>query len=140
MADLQCGPCSFRWPEYPAYWSLDIMGERRLTQEEARDLEFPAIELTSSFWGRYWDGTVYAGLQQLHRARGFDPLSQEVAQHLGDPLYQPSFENEKELSFAHIDAETHVDRPSAIWRIWTFTKFLLLTCIILSALSLAIRR
>jgi hypothetical protein len=35
-----------------------------------------------------WDADVYAALRQFHRAKGFDPDSQDVAQHLGYPLFQ----------------------------------------------------
>ncbi|KAJ7755486.1 hypothetical protein B0H16DRAFT_715739 [Mycena metata] len=39
---------------------------------------------------RSWDASVYAGLRKFHRAKGFDPDSQDVARHLGYPLYQVS--------------------------------------------------
>jgi hypothetical protein len=90
--DLQTGPSSFRWPDCAAYWSLDPAGVERLTTEEAISLGFPSIELKIIVWGRSWDASVYAGLRQFHQGKGFDPVSQDVARHLGDPLFQISAE------------------------------------------------
>ncbi|KAJ7858600.1 hypothetical protein B0H13DRAFT_1471805, partial [Mycena leptocephala] len=73
------------WPDCPAYWSLDPAGVKRLGTEEAVHFGFPSIELTTTVFGRSWDASVYAGLRQFHRAKGFDPDSQEVASHLGQP-------------------------------------------------------
>lgn len=87
--DLQIGPASFRWPTIPAYWSSDPSGVNLLSAEAASDRGFPAIELRTAVYGRSWDASVYAGLQQFHAAKGFDPLGQDVARYLCRPLYQP---------------------------------------------------
>jgi hypothetical protein len=50
-------------------------------------------------WGKSWDASVYTGLRQFHQAKGFDPDSQDVARHLGQPLYQ--LLSETDGSFAH---------------------------------------
>ncbi|KAJ7667183.1 hypothetical protein B0H17DRAFT_256299 [Mycena rosella] len=64
-----------------AYWSCDPSGiERR----------GPALKLIVKAWGHSWDAFLYAGLQQFHRGKGFDPRSQDVARHLGFPLYRLS--------------------------------------------------
>ncbi|KAJ7822130.1 hypothetical protein B0H13DRAFT_1659866 [Mycena leptocephala] len=86
--DLQIGPSSFRMPDCPAYWSLDPSGAERLSPEQAAELGFPSIELDTSTLLDSWDADVYAALRQFHRAKGFDPDSQDVAQHLGYPLFQ----------------------------------------------------
>ncbi|KAJ7017337.1 hypothetical protein C8F04DRAFT_920109, partial [Mycena alexandri] len=70
------------------YWSLDPSGANRLSTEEATRRGFPAIRLTTKVFGHYWDTSVYAGLRQFHRAKGFDPDSQDIALHLGLPLFQ----------------------------------------------------
>jgi hypothetical protein len=88
--DVQIGPSSFRFPDCPAYWSLDPSGTERLSLEEATELGFPSIKLTTAIWSHSWDADVYAALRQFHRAKGFDPDSQDVARHLGYPLYQMS--------------------------------------------------
>ncbi|KAJ7509113.1 hypothetical protein B0H11DRAFT_1363248 [Mycena galericulata] len=77
-------------PECPAYWSLDPSGSERLSPEEAFAHGFPSFEWqrTVDFWS--WDEWVYAGLSQFHAGKGFDPYSQDIAQHLGYPLYQLS--------------------------------------------------
>jgi hypothetical protein len=86
VTDFQTGPSSFRWPECPAYWSLDPSGVERLGMDEATALGFPSLRLTTEILGRFWDASVYAGLRQFHRAKGFDPESQDLARHLGYPL------------------------------------------------------
>ncbi|KAJ7912281.1 hypothetical protein B0H13DRAFT_1613775 [Mycena leptocephala] len=86
--DLQIGPSSFRLSDCPAYWSLDPVGAERLSPEEADELGFPSIVFRTSISQFSWDANVYAALRQFHRAKGFDPDSQDVARHLGYPLYQ----------------------------------------------------
>ncbi|KAJ6576891.1 hypothetical protein DFH09DRAFT_1030863 [Mycena vulgaris] len=99
--NLHSGPSSFRLPESPAYWALDPSGTERLSTQEASELGFPAIELTMKTWGEFWDATVYEGVRQFHRAKGFDPESQDVARHLGHPLYQLS--SGQDIPFAYVD-------------------------------------
>ncbi|KAJ7917064.1 hypothetical protein B0H13DRAFT_1524924, partial [Mycena leptocephala] len=70
------------------YWSLDPLGAERLSPGEATELGFPSIELDTAIFADSWDASVYAALRQFHRAKGFDPDSQDVARHLGYPLYQ----------------------------------------------------
>ncbi|KAJ7111861.1 hypothetical protein C8R44DRAFT_882906 [Mycena epipterygia] len=72
--------------------------------EEATQLGFPSIQWTTEIDAVYWDTSVYAGLRQFHQGKGFDPESQDVAVHLGEPLYQVS--NEAEPPFAHVEDET----------------------------------
>ncbi|KAJ6462948.1 hypothetical protein C8R45DRAFT_841465 [Mycena sanguinolenta] len=88
--DFRTGPSSFKWPDLPAYWSLDLTGTDRLTPEEAASLGFPPFRLSTEIWGKSWDTSVYAGIRQFHKAKGFDPDSQHVARHLDHPLYQVS--------------------------------------------------
>ncbi|KAJ6555797.1 hypothetical protein B0H19DRAFT_1070961 [Mycena capillaripes] len=52
---------------------------------------------------RSWDTTVYAGIRQFHKAKGFDLDSQDVARSLGQPLYELS--GVKDVPFAHVDDE-----------------------------------
>ncbi|KAK7056041.1 hypothetical protein R3P38DRAFT_2761175 [Favolaschia claudopus] len=79
---LRNGKSSFRWPEFPAYWSLDSSGSTPLCMREAEELGFPSIELETRIYSRSWDESVYIGLRRFHQAKGFDPDSAEVAQHL----------------------------------------------------------
>jgi hypothetical protein len=74
--------------------SLDPSGVERLSMEDAINLGFPSIQFSISVGGRSWDASVYAGLNQFHQAKGFDPNSQEVARNLGHPLYQPTAERD----------------------------------------------
>ncbi|KAJ6566343.1 hypothetical protein B0H19DRAFT_1232577 [Mycena capillaripes] len=101
--DFQTGPSSFCWPDCPAYWSLDPFGVERLSVEEATDVGFPSLEFTTKIWGHSWDNSVYAGIREFHREKGFDPESQGVARHLGRPLYYPF--NETDAPFAHVNEE-----------------------------------
>jgi hypothetical protein len=96
---FRTAPSSFRWPEFPAYWSLDPSGVERLSMEDATALGFPSISLSTEIMGRSWDDSVYAGLRQFHQAKGFDPDSLDVARHLGYPIFQLS--REVDVPFAH---------------------------------------
>ncbi|KAJ7111778.1 hypothetical protein C8R44DRAFT_711334 [Mycena epipterygia] len=97
--DFQIGPCSFRRPDCPAYWSLDPSGVEHLSRDEATRLGFPFMDFDINGYGKSWDASVYTGLREFHQAKGFNPDSQEIARHLGYPLYQLS--NVVEGSFAH---------------------------------------
>jgi hypothetical protein len=90
--DFQTGSSSFRWPDFLAYWSLDPAGRERLSEEEAIHSGFPSLRLETKLYGESWPASVYTGLHQFHQCKGFDPDSQDVARHLGDPLFQPSAE------------------------------------------------
>ncbi|KAJ7928248.1 hypothetical protein B0H13DRAFT_2182367 [Mycena leptocephala] len=99
--DLQIGPSSFRMPDCPACWALDPSGAEHLSPEEATELGFPSIKLGTTTFSDSWDADVYAALHQFHRAKGFDPESQDVARHLGYPLYQ--LPSAVDPLFAHVD-------------------------------------
>ncbi|KAJ6566456.1 hypothetical protein B0H19DRAFT_1374022 [Mycena capillaripes] len=101
--EFQIGPSLFSWPELPAYWSLDSLGAERLSVEEATALGFPSLEMNTEILGSSWDTGVYAGTHQFYQAKGFDPESQDVARHLGHPLYQ--LFSELDPPFAHVDEE-----------------------------------
>ncbi|KAJ7153838.1 hypothetical protein C8R46DRAFT_472576 [Mycena filopes] len=107
---FQVGISSLKWPDNPAYWSLDPLGVERLGGEEATQLGFPPFQLITRVQGCFWDASVYAGLRQFHRAKGFDPESQNVARHLGLPLYQLS--RNIDPPFAHIGEH---DRENKHW-------------------------
>ncbi|KAJ7924551.1 hypothetical protein B0H13DRAFT_2578770 [Mycena leptocephala] len=101
--DFKVGSTTFRWPDCPAYWSLDPAGVECLSMAEATCLGFPVLQFTTQVMGRSWDASFYAGLRQFHRAKGFDPASQDVARHLGHRLFQLS--NEIDPLFAHVDPD-----------------------------------
>ncbi|KAJ7711215.1 hypothetical protein B0H16DRAFT_637208 [Mycena metata] len=101
-AQLRSGPCSFRWPDCAAYWSRDPFGAVRLSPEEAEEAGFPLITLELRVWGDSWDSIDYAELWRFHQAKGFAPDSQEIARHLGHPLYQLCDEVAVETPFAHV--------------------------------------
>ena len=73
LENFQVTPSSFRWPDCPAYWSLDPSGVERLSTEEAARLGFPELEFNMRIIGLSWDSSVYAGLRQYLQARAFDP-------------------------------------------------------------------
>ncbi|KAJ7017093.1 hypothetical protein C8F04DRAFT_481137 [Mycena alexandri] len=98
---FQTRPTSLKWPDCPAYWSLDPSGVERLTTEDAMCLGLPPVQLSTIVQLQSWDDSVYAGLRQIHRGKGFDPNSQDIARHFGYPLYQLS----KEREFNHVNDE-----------------------------------
>jgi hypothetical protein len=67
--------------------------------EDATALGFPSVSLSTGLDGWSWDASVYAGLRRLHQAKGFDPDTQNVARHLGEPLYHLAAETD--VPFAH---------------------------------------
>ncbi|KAJ6577023.1 hypothetical protein DFH09DRAFT_1276386 [Mycena vulgaris] len=90
LQDLQIGTMPrFHNPERSAYWSLDPSGARPLSKDEAESLGFPALTMRMVVSAWSWDDNTYAALHKFHRGKGFDPNTQEVARHLGFPLYQP---------------------------------------------------
>ncbi|KAJ7337025.1 hypothetical protein DFH08DRAFT_648965, partial [Mycena albidolilacea] len=70
------------------YWSFDPTGADPLRSEDAANLGFPSLKLSTTVWGYSWDASVYTGIRQFHRAKGFDPDGQDVARQLGCPLYE----------------------------------------------------
>jgi hypothetical protein len=90
--DFQTKENLFRWPDNPAFWSLDSSGAVPLNAEGARNLGFPILQLHTVAHGLSWDRSVYDALGRFHRGKGFNPESQEVAIHLGYPLYELSSE------------------------------------------------
>ncbi|KAJ7044392.1 hypothetical protein C8F04DRAFT_1250350 [Mycena alexandri] len=97
--DFQTSPYSFRWPNRAAYWSLDSEGIAILSTEKAARLGFPSLQRTTKVYGEFWDTSVYAGLRKFHGAKWFDSDSQDVARHLGYPLYE--FSRDMNPPFAH---------------------------------------
>ncbi|KAJ7669893.1 hypothetical protein DFH06DRAFT_1468648 [Mycena polygramma] len=97
--DFRTGPSSVGWPTCPAYWSLEPSGAQPLSTEEAMELGFPTLQFSTEVLGSSWDSSVYAGLAKFHLAKGFDPYSQDVARHLGHPLYRLA--GEIDPVFAH---------------------------------------
>ncbi|KAJ7090022.1 hypothetical protein C8R44DRAFT_861391 [Mycena epipterygia] len=77
-------------PECPGYWSLNPSGIQRLSPEEVSSFGFPCLELEVEVSGYSWDEDVYAALSRFHAGKGFDPNSQDLAQHLRQPLYKSS--------------------------------------------------
>ncbi|KAJ6465825.1 hypothetical protein C8R45DRAFT_793954, partial [Mycena sanguinolenta] len=67
------GLSSSKWPDCPAYWSLDASGAECLSMKDATERGFPSIQLTTDIAARTWDACTYHGLRQFHRAKGFDP-------------------------------------------------------------------
>ncbi|KAJ7077027.1 hypothetical protein C8R44DRAFT_723426 [Mycena epipterygia] len=86
--DLRAGLSSFRWPDCVAYWSHDPEGVERLGRDEATRLGFPAVHLQIKIQASRWNDHIYTGLRKFHEGKGFNPESQDVAHHLGYPLFE----------------------------------------------------
>ncbi|KAJ7057439.1 hypothetical protein C8F01DRAFT_991836, partial [Mycena amicta] len=71
-----------------AYWSLDPLGHSRLSREDARARGFPDPVISRHGHKYRWDALVYEEIRAVHIAKGFDPDGQEVARHLGYPLFE----------------------------------------------------
>ncbi|KAJ7794401.1 hypothetical protein B0H13DRAFT_2512498 [Mycena leptocephala] len=57
--------------------------------------------------GLSWDASVYDGIRQFHKAKGFDAYSQEVALELGDSLFQLSCD--RKALFSHMQENDPAD-------------------------------
>jgi hypothetical protein len=97
--NFEIGPSSFGWPDCAAFWSLHPSGVDRLTLQPATDLECPSFRLTTTLRGYSWDASVYEGLRQVQRGKGFDPDTQDLALHLDSPIYRLASEDNS--LFAH---------------------------------------
>jgi hypothetical protein len=101
--DLEGEQSSFKWPAcpvLPAYWSRDLVGAEPISWEDAANLGFPSLH--ENLGQRV--ASVYAGVCQFHQTnlKGFDPDSLDIAQHLGQPLYEVS--SEINLPFAQSES------------------------------------
>ncbi|KAJ7239328.1 hypothetical protein C8J57DRAFT_1004593, partial [Mycena rebaudengoi] len=70
------------------FWSLDPSGVERISADRALSLGFPALVLTMEALLSSWAPNVYTGLREFHQVRNFNPDGQDLAQHLGFPLYE----------------------------------------------------
>ncbi|KAF7337113.1 hypothetical protein MVEN_02148900 [Mycena venus] len=71
--------------------------------KDATDLGFPSVQRFAAIMGRSWDASVDPGIHQFLQAKAFDPESQDLARHRGQPLYQ--LFSEVDLPFAHVNEE-----------------------------------
>ncbi|KAJ6464444.1 hypothetical protein C8R45DRAFT_499814 [Mycena sanguinolenta] len=107
--DFCAGPTLYRWPDCPAYWSLDPSGGVRLSTENAESLGFPRIHIETEMRGYSWDNSVYEGLRRFHRGKGFDPDGQDVARRLGYPLLELSTEEVAPLAYRDVDSRCNLE-------------------------------
>ncbi|KAJ7064450.1 hypothetical protein C8F01DRAFT_768315 [Mycena amicta] len=70
------------------FWSLDPQGREQLSWKEARKRGFPKLMIFNDFSTFQWDASVYEEIRAMHIAKGFNPDSQDVARHLGYPLFE----------------------------------------------------
>ncbi|KAJ7079688.1 hypothetical protein C8R44DRAFT_722862 [Mycena epipterygia] len=61
-------------------------------------------------WGSSWEENVHAGLRRFHATKGFDPNGQDIALHLGFPLYEVfSGSNLDSARVEEASSSSHVD-------------------------------
>ncbi|KAJ6613602.1 hypothetical protein B0H10DRAFT_218133 [Mycena sp. CBHHK59/15] len=75
---------------HQVFWSLDPLGEERLSQADADAMGLPTLEFYAKVMGVGWQAYHYDGLLNFHRSKGFDPQSQDVARHMDYPLLEVS--------------------------------------------------
>ncbi|KAJ7209207.1 hypothetical protein GGX14DRAFT_331468, partial [Mycena pura] len=74
-------------PERLVYWSFDPNGAQPLTIIDELKFGLPLIAPSLEVVGKKFDASVYTGLHQFYRGKGFDPESLDVARHEGHPLF-----------------------------------------------------
>ncbi|KAJ6601912.1 hypothetical protein DFH09DRAFT_816266, partial [Mycena vulgaris] len=70
------------------YWSLDASGPGRLSSEECDSLGIPRLRVAPICGAIYWHGYYYSAIREFARAKGFDPVSHDIAQLPGLPKVQ----------------------------------------------------
>ncbi|KAJ7870544.1 hypothetical protein B0H13DRAFT_1724139, partial [Mycena leptocephala] len=89
LANLQSEHGTFVRPtKSHIFWSLDPDGSERLSPEEASAHGFPSVNLNWVIFYKSLDDFAYTGLDEFHTGKGFNPNSQDIARHLGYPLYE----------------------------------------------------
>jgi hypothetical protein len=68
------------------YWSFDPEGSGCLSQEALEELALPTVHFKVRASGAHRTQQQYNVIADFHRAKGFDPTSQDVALELGYPL------------------------------------------------------
>lgn len=85
--DFETELSSYRWPDVPFYWSLHSSGAERLSMEDAVDLGFPSLRLSTEMMTTSWpEASLYARLHQFHRANSFDPDSHQLSTEINAPF------------------------------------------------------
>ncbi|KAK7063348.1 hypothetical protein R3P38DRAFT_2818264 [Favolaschia claudopus] len=77
--------CCFTTEE--PYWSFDPSGNNRLSPNEALNLGLPQASLEIFVDQVFVDEALFKDLHTFHTMKGFNAESQEIAKHLGLPLY-----------------------------------------------------
>ncbi|KAJ7279271.1 hypothetical protein C8J57DRAFT_131684 [Mycena rebaudengoi] len=68
------------------YWSFDPEGTEHLPQDSLDKFALPSVRLRARVAAFHWSQEIYDSIATCHRAKGFDPASQDVAIELGYPL------------------------------------------------------
>ncbi|KAJ7358466.1 hypothetical protein DFH08DRAFT_442754 [Mycena albidolilacea] len=68
------------------YWSLDPMGNTRMTPDECDSLGLPRLKFLFLPRARFWHEYHCNAIREFFEAKGFDPESRDVTRLLGLPL------------------------------------------------------
>ncbi|KAJ6597521.1 hypothetical protein DFH09DRAFT_1304320 [Mycena vulgaris] len=80
------------------YWSIDPRGATKLTSEMAEEIGVPYVFFETWVTGVSWTRRDYEILAEFHGAKGFNPLSRDVASNLGYPLIKGNTTTHTSLS------------------------------------------
>ncbi|KAJ7669903.1 hypothetical protein DFH06DRAFT_158134 [Mycena polygramma] len=72
------------------YWSVDPDGVRKLDASSVEQLRLPRLTCRTMTFGDSWTTAHYQALREVHKAKGFDPDTPDVATFLGYPLLTPN--------------------------------------------------
>ncbi|KAJ7613610.1 hypothetical protein DFH06DRAFT_144167 [Mycena polygramma] len=72
------------------YWAVDPDGVRKLNASSVERLRLPRLICRTVTLGDSWTAAHYQALREVHKAKGFDPDSPDVAISLGYPLLTPN--------------------------------------------------
>jgi hypothetical protein len=86
--DSECGDLGVPLPpeSKTCYWSSDPAGDERLPQHALEKFSLPQVKFRVLVYGAQWSQELYDSIAEFHRAKEFEPNSQDVANELGYPL------------------------------------------------------
>ncbi|KAK7026378.1 hypothetical protein R3P38DRAFT_3530643 [Favolaschia claudopus] len=84
---LSADSTRYGFPREEPYLSFDPRGKDRLSANEALNLGLPQARIDISVAHHFVDDAFLKDLRTFHAREGFDPDSQEIAEHLGLALY-----------------------------------------------------
>ncbi|KAK7021077.1 hypothetical protein VNI00_017523 [Paramarasmius palmivorus] len=73
------------WLRNPGFWSLDEIGESKVSEDECYRWDLPVVSASYDPQYKSWSKGDYTALEEWQVARGFDPKTSDWARSMGYP-------------------------------------------------------